>query len=82
MATEKKTVSRHTAKTVEAPAADTKALEAKVASLEADVAALRRELAAVKSQKSAPAAQGGDWVDRDEWSKWRRVVAKKIGVRL
>jgi len=76
MATTKST-SRHGA---EKSASD---LEAKVASLEADIAALRKELAAVKAAKSAPAAaKGGDWVDREEWGKWRRIVAKKIGVRL
>jgi|MDTB01.2.fsa_nt_gb hypothetical protein len=75
-----KTTSRHAAS---APAqSDTKALEAKVASLEADIAALRKDLAAVKAAKAAPAAGGGNWVDREEWGKWRRVVAKKIGVRL
>ena len=57
-------------------------LEAKVASLEADIASLRKELAAVKATKSAPSTQGGSWVSREEWGKWRRVVAKKIGVRL
>ena len=76
MATTKST-SRHAV--AAKPAAD---LEAKVASLEADIAALRKELAAVKAAKAAPAASGGDWVDREEWGKWRRIVAKKIGVRL
>jgi len=72
MATSTKTTSRHAKPD----------LETKVASLEADIAALRRELAAVKAQKSAPGAQDGDWVDREEWAKWRRLVAKKIGIRL
>ena len=77
MATTKST-SRHA--TTAKPASD---LEAKVASLEADIAALRKELAAVKAAKAAPApTAGGDWVDREEWGKWRRIVAKKIGVRL
>ena len=78
MATEKKTASRHAA-----AATKTSDLESKVAGLEADIAALRKELAAVKAAKAAPAAEaGGSWVSREEWGTWRRVVAKKIGVRL
>lgn len=76
-----KTTSRHS--TSESKDTTT-GLEAKVASLQADVAALRKELAAIKSAPAPTpiATTAGNWVDRDEWGKWRKKVAKKIGLRL